>query len=86
MRQSKRDILVLPAAAALIVLADQLSKYLVMAWLEEGQSWVIVPWLAPIFRITQVTNTGMAFGLFHGVGRFFAIVHTVVAVTILIYG
>lgn len=85
MRQSKRDILILLAIAAFVVLVDQITKYLVMALLEEGQSWVIVPWLAPIFRITHVTNTGVAFGLFPGVGRFFAVVPTVVVVTILIY-
>lgn len=72
--------------AALIVLVDQLSKHLVMAWLEEGQSRVIVSWLAPIFRITHVTNTGVAFGLLPGAGRWFAVVPAVVVVAILLYG
>jgi len=57
-----------------------------MARLEEGQSWVVVPWLAPIFRITHVTNTGVAFGLFPGASVFFTVVSTVVVVTILAYG
>jgi signal peptidase II len=74
------------AVAALVVFVDQLSKYLVMAWLEEGQSRAIVPWLAPVFHITPVTNTGVAFGMFPGAGRVFAIVPAIVAMAILIYG
>lgn len=85
MKRSKRDALVLPVVAAFIVLVDQLSKYLVMAWLEVGQSCDIVPWLAPIFRITHVTNTGVAFGLFPGAGAFFAAISAVVVVAILVY-
>lgn len=85
MKRSKRGTLALLVMAAFIVLADQLTKYLVLTRLEVGQSWNIVPWLAPIFRITHVTNTGVAFGLFPGVGRFFAIIPAVVAVTIIIY-
>lgn len=68
------------------MLIDQLSKYLVTMWLEEGQSWDIVPWLAPIFHFTHVTNTGVAFGLFPGVGGLFTIIPAVVVVAILIYG
>jgi signal peptidase II len=79
-------VIVLPAVAAFVVLIDQLSKYLVTAWLDEGRSWDIVSWLAPVFRITHVTNTGVAFGMFPGAGRVFAVVHAVVAMAILIYG
>lgn len=71
--------------AALIVLIDQFSKYLVMASLEVGQSWDVAPWLVPIFSITHVTNTGVAFGLFPGVGASFAIVPVIVSVMILVY-
>jgi signal peptidase II len=80
-----RDTLVLPATAALVVLVDQISKHLVTAWLGEGQSWDVAPWLAPIFRITHVTNTGAAFGLFRGWGDFFMIVAAVVIVAIIVY-
>jgi len=71
--------------AVLVVLVDQLSKRTVMAWLAEGQSWDIAPWLAPIFRITHVTNTGAVFGLFRGWGDFFIVVTAIVIVAIIVY-
>ena len=54
-------------------------------WLEEGQSWDIAPWLAPFFRITYVTNTGAAFGLFPEWGDFFLVVAAIVIVVIIFY-
>ncbi len=54
-------------------------------WLGEGQSWDIAPWLAPIFRITHVTNTGAAFGLFPKWGDFFILIAAIVIVAIILY-
>jgi len=71
--------------AALVLLVDQVSKYLVMTRLGEGQSWDVMPWLASFFRITHVTNTGAAFGLFPQWGDFFIVIAAVVIVAILIY-
>ena len=85
MKRRTRDTLILPAAAALVVLVDQFSKHFVMTRLGEGQSWDIAPWLAPIFRITHVTNTGGAFGLFRGWGDFFIVVAALVIVAIIVY-
>ncbi|NLE46383.1 MAG: signal peptidase II [Chloroflexi bacterium] len=76
----------LPAVAALVVLADQLSKAAVMNSLPEGQSWSIASWLTPIVQFTHVTNTGAAFGLFPGLGALFVIVSFIVVVAILLYG
>ena len=53
--------------------------------MEEGQSWDITPWLAPFFRITYVTNTGVAFGLFPQWGKFSTVVAAVVIVAIIVY-
>jgi signal peptidase II len=50
-----------------------------------GQSWELSPWLAPVFHITHVTNTGAVFGLFPGAGSFFVVVSAVVIVALLIY-
>jgi len=69
----------------LVLLVDQISKYLVTAWLEEGRSWDIVPWLASVFSVTHVTNTGAAFGLFPGWGDFFIIVAALVITAIIVY-
>ena len=85
MKQRKRCALVLPVTAALVLLADQVSKYLVVTWLGEGQSWDITDWLAPFVRITHVTNTGAAFGLFPQGGVFFAVVAVIVIVAIVLY-
>ena len=67
------------------MLVDQISKYLVTTWLAEGQSWDIAPWLAPFVRITYVTNTGAAFGLFPQWGGFFVVVAIIVIVAIVLY-
>ncbi|MEA3339872.1 MAG: signal peptidase II [Chloroflexota bacterium] len=85
MKRQKRDNLILLAMAALVVLVDQISKHFVMTRLEEGQSWDIVSWLTPFMRITHVTNTGAAFGLFPKFGDFFIGVAIIVIVAIIIY-
>jgi len=85
LKQRRQDALILPATVVLILFLDQVSKSLVTAWLGESQSRVIAPWLAPIFRITYVTNTGGAFGLFPGLGDFFMVVAVIVIVTVMIY-
>ena len=71
--------------AALVVLADQISKYFVIARLAEGQSLEVASWLAPIFRITHVTNTGAAFGLFRDWGGVFAVIAAIVIVASVFY-
>ena len=85
MKRLRQGALVLPAVTALVLLVDQLSKHLVAARLAEGQSWDIVPWLAPVFRITHTTNTGAAFGLFPRWGNLFIVVAAAVIVAIIVY-
>jgi len=85
LKRDKLNALVLPVTAALILTTDQVTKHLVRTSLTEGQSWDIAPWLAPIVRITYVTNTGAAFGLFQGLGQFFIVVAIVVIGLILFY-
>jgi len=85
LKQRNWDTMVLPVTAILVALVDQFSKRLVTVRLMEGQSWDIAPWLAPVFRITHVTNTGAVFGLFPGWGDFFAVIAAVVVVAIVFY-
>jgi signal peptidase II len=85
LKRLRLDNWILPVTAALVLLTDQLGKYFVTAWLKEGQSRHVAPWLAPIFRITHVTNTGAAFGLFPKWGDFFVVVAALVIVVIIIY-
>ncbi len=85
MKRLVRNILILLAVAVFVVLADQATKHLVVTRAAEGQSWDVAPWLAPIFRITFITNTGVAFGLFPGGGSFFAVVSATVVVILFVY-
>jgi signal peptidase II len=71
--------------AALVLLTDQVTKYLVATHLEMGQPWNIAPWLAPVFSITHVTNTGVAFGLFQGLGKVFIFTNLIASVGIILY-
>jgi len=49
--------------AGLALLADQLSKFLVMANMAEGQS---IPLIPPLLYITYMQNRGAAFGFLQG--------------------
>jgi len=77
--------LITPLVTALVLVVDQLSKRWVLATIPEGQSLDVVPWLASVFTFTHVTNTGVAFGLFQGMGYLFVAISVVVVVVILIY-
>jgi len=85
LNQRRINTLLLPITAALVLAADQVSKHLVRTWLEKGQSWDIAPWLTPIVRITYVTNTGAAFGLFQDLSKLFIVAAVVVIGLILFY-
>lgn len=85
MRRPRLEDLILPVVALLVVAADQVSKVMVVRQLEVGQSMDLTSWLAPVFRITYVTNTGVAFGLLPGMGGLFVVIAIVVVVLLLIY-
>jgi signal peptidase II len=61
----KRWLFLLVIAGTILAL-DQLTKELVTANLALGQSWIPVPAIASIFKITHSTNSGAAFSLFQG--------------------
>jgi signal peptidase II len=71
--------------AVSILALDQLTKYWVSTWLPEGGWWSPIPGLWRVFRISHITNSGAAFGMFPGRGNFFAVVAVVVALVIVIY-
>lgn len=71
--------------AILILILDQVSKYLVRANLAIGETWVPWSWLAPYARIIHWTNTGVAFGMFQGNNTLFAILAFIVACVIVFY-
>jgi signal peptidase II len=61
---SRRDIrwLIL-AIAALVVLADRVTKLWIVAHIQPGHAVVVIP---KVFRLTHVVNTGAAFSMFEG--------------------
>lgn len=83
--RSRAEGLLLPVVALLTLAVDQVSKSAVVAWLEMGQSVDLVSWLAPVFHITYVTNTGVVFGLLQGLGDVFIIVAPLVIGLLLLY-
>lgn len=62
-KRTKTRLIRFYSVAFLIVLADQLSKYVVLRTLLEGES---IPIIKNFFHLTLVYNTGVAFGLFAG--------------------
>jgi signal peptidase II len=77
--------IILLAVALLILVADQISKYLVLSNLHPGQSWSPVASLTPWVSITHVTNTGAAFGLFPDQGSLFVVIAVIVVAAIIFY-
>jgi signal peptidase II len=82
---STRQRSLLFLAAALVIVLDQLSKLLIEAALPLNQTWAPIPALAAYFRITHVSNTGIAFGLFPTGSLFFAFMATLVTMAIIAY-
>ena len=61
-------------ASALIVAADQISKYFTLACIELGEK---VPFIPGFIRLTYVQNTGAAFSSFEGQQWLFALIFLV---------
>jgi signal peptidase II len=71
--------------AAVVIIADQLTKTWVTQNLAEYQSIELFDWLAPILSLTAVRNTGVAFGLFPQMGSLFGLLSLVVVAAILYF-
>lgn len=71
--------------ALAVILLDQWSKNVIKANLDINTYFAPIPGIENIFRITHVTNTGMAFGLFPAGSLFFTLLAPIVAIAIIIY-
>ena len=80
-----RGWLVLPLVAILTVLADRISKSIVINNLALNESWNPVSGSERFFSITYVTNKGAAFGLFPDLGDVFVGIAIVVVAAIIVY-
>jgi signal peptidase II len=69
--------------AALVLVVDQITKHIVLTQLAVGEMWNPVRFLMPLVRVTHVTNTGAAFGMFREYGVFFAVIAVVVVIGII---
>lgn len=71
--------------ATVIIVLDQVSKYLVIERLPLYESWAPFPAIANLFQFTHTTNTGAAFGMFQNGNLFFAIMAVIVSAFIVFY-
>ncbi len=71
--------------AVSVLALDQLTKVWVSASLPEGGWWSPLPGLWRVFRITHITNSGAAFGIFPNQGNFFVLIAVAVALAIVLY-
>jgi len=68
-----------------IIFFDQLSKSWIRSTLAMGEVWQPWDWLTPYARIVHWYNTGVAFGMFQGLGPVFKILPIIVAILIIYY-
>lgn len=66
----------------IIVLIDQVSKYLTQAYVDLGQQ---IEWIPGLLSITHIHNTGAAWSILEGQMWFFYIVTVIVVVMIIYY-
>lgn len=81
----QRNRLLFYGAIILVLVADQASKAWVMRNLPYGSSMDLAPWLSPIFSLTKVRNTGVAFGMFPQLGRLPVVLSALVVVGVLLF-
>ena len=80
-----REKTILLWVAALTLILDQFSKYIVEYAMPLNTTWEPFAGYGHLFRFTHIANTGTAFGLFSGSSNFFAVMAVLVGGAILIY-
>jgi signal peptidase II len=77
--------LVIFGVAAIVLALDQWTKRLIVEHLAFQQPWNPIAFLRPIVTLTQVHNTGAAFGIFPGASWLFTAISVLVVVAILVF-
>lgn len=85
MSKRSRNRWLLIGCAIVVLVLDQITKAWVVANLPLYTPVDLTDWLAPILSLTSVKNTGVAFGLFPGLGQFFIGLQALVILGILYY-
>jgi len=80
-----KSYLFLLILAGIIIILDQYTKNLVRTNLNYGEVWTPWEWLMPYARVVHWYNTGVAFGMFQGMGLLFTFLPLVVVILILIF-
>jgi len=80
-----KDYLFLFIVAGLLIALDQWSKWYVRGALPLGSIWSPWEWLTPYARIVHWKNSGVAFGMFQGMGTVFAVLAAIVSLVIIYY-
>ena len=80
-----RDYALLVGLAGVIILIDQLTKWLVRTYIPFQSMWMPegLSWLAPFVRIVNWSNSGAAFGTFQEGNTLFSILAIIVIAAIL---
>lgn len=73
------------SVAGLIILVDQITKFIIRHTIPFGQAWMPLTWLAPYARFVNWHNQGAAFGMLQGFGGVFGLLAIIVSFAIIIY-
>ena len=85
MKSNRKAYVWLVIITVLILALDQWTKWLVRSNLALGEVWSPFEWLTPYARIVHWYNTGVAFGMFQGMGWVFAILSMIISIFIIIF-
>lgn len=85
MNKKLSSYLEMSGIALIVVLLDQITKYLVRSNLALRETWMPWKWLEPYARIIHWKNTGVAFGLFQGSGWVFTVIGLVIVIVIILF-
>lgn len=85
MKKLVSNYIFLFVVSGLLIVFDQLSKAYVRTELAMGATWSPWEWIKPYARIVHWQNTGVAFGMFQGMGTVFAVLAAIVSAVIIYY-
>jgi signal peptidase II len=71
--------------AAIVFALDQATKFLVLRYIPLGESWSLFPTLARLAKLTFITNTGAAFGMFPQLSMVFLVIAIAVVILLVIF-
>jgi signal peptidase II len=81
----KKTLWILLLTTVAVIAIDQVVKSLISTELPLGGAWSPLPGPDPLFQIVHTANTGVAFGIFRGLGPVFIIVPLIISGAIILY-